>query len=45
MQTRPFRKMFSNAMVLCFALLPALVRAQEAHPPHWAYEGKEGPKD
>lgn len=27
------------------AVVPALTSAQESHPPHWEYQGKEGPKD
>ncbi len=40
---------FCRAILFTFALsligLPVFSAAQEAHPPHWAYEGKEGPKD
>jgi len=32
------------ATALCFALAPAVSRAQESHQPHWAYEGKDDPK-
>jgi carbonic anhydrase len=31
-------------MAFCIALVPAISRAQESHPPHWSYEGKEDPK-
>jgi len=44
-----------NPRMICrtvlFASIPSLIglsvfsAAQEAHPPHWAYEGKEGPKE
>lgn len=43
MKNRLFAGMLFTAMALCFALMPALARAQESHPPHWAYEGTEGP--
>lgn len=29
----------------CIALQPSPVRAQESHPPHWSYEGKDGPAE
>ena len=36
-------------LALCFALsvvvFATVTRGQEAHPPHWAYEGKEGPME
>jgi carbonic anhydrase len=31
--------------ILSLVGLPVLSAAQEAHPPHWAYEGTEGPKE
>ena len=31
------------ALAICFALAPAISRAQESHVPHWSYEGKEDP--
>jgi carbonic anhydrase len=31
-------------LFLCFASLPVLVHAQSSSPPHWAYDGREGPK-
>ena len=40
---------FCRAVLLTFTLslvgLLVLSAAQEAHPPHWTYEGKEGPKE
>lgn len=40
---------FCSAVLLTFALsvvyLLVLRAAQEAHPPHWTYEGKNGPKE
>ena len=30
---------------LCLAFLGSAARAQESHPPHWAYEGSQGPKN
>ena len=33
------------ATILSPVGLPAVTAAQQAHPPHWAYEGKEGPKE
>lgn len=33
------------AFILSLLALPAFTCAQEAHPPHWAYEGKEGPEN
>jgi carbonic anhydrase len=30
------------AFILSLVGLPGFTAAQEAHPPHWAYEGKEG---
>jgi carbonic anhydrase len=33
------------ASILSLVGLPAVTAAQEAHPPHWAYEGKEGPNE
>jgi carbonic anhydrase len=38
------RKATGLAVAFCVALAPALARAQESHPPHWNYEGKEDPK-
>jgi len=32
------------AIVFCIAIAPPISRAQESHPPHWAYEGSEGPE-
>jgi carbonic anhydrase len=34
----------SLLIALCVALLPPISHAQESHPPHWTYEGKEDPK-
>ncbi len=33
------------ASILSLVGLTAVAAAQEAHRPHWAYEGKEGPKE
>ena len=33
------------ALALSVLAVPAATFAQESHPPHWAYEGKEGPAD
>jgi len=44
MKSHPIRKSFSAVFTLSVLLLPAFVAAQEAHPPHWTYEGKEGPE-
>jgi carbonic anhydrase len=33
------------ALILSLLALPAFTAAQEAHPPHWAYEGNEGPEN
>jgi carbonic anhydrase len=38
------RRTLGLAVAFCFALAPAISRAQESHPPHWSYEGKEDPK-
>ncbi len=37
------RKISGLAIAICFALAPAISRAQESHVPHWSYEGKEDP--
>ena len=34
-----------TALAIGTALLSVNARAQDTHPPHWAYDGKEGPKD
>ena len=31
------------ALALCMLTIPTVALAQESHPPHWSYEGKEGP--
>jgi carbonic anhydrase len=38
------RKTSGLAMAICFALAPAISRAQESHVPHWSYEGEEDPQ-
>ena|ERR1700722_9008992 len=38
------RNAWGLVVALCILLAPAISRAQESHPPHWSYEGKEGPK-
>lgn len=45
MKFQAFRKTAIFAVALCAALLPFTLRAQESHPPHWTYEGKENPKN
>ena len=45
MKTYETWKSLAFAVVFCVPGLPAAIAAQEAHPPHWAYEGKEGPAD
>ena len=35
----------STLLVLCVALFWLASTAQESHPPHWSYEGKDGPQD
>ncbi len=37
-------KVDALAISLWFALAPAISRAQQSHPPHWAYEGTADPK-
>lgn len=37
------RKLLFPALMICLLLLPALVVAQEAKPPHWSYEGATDP--
>src|SRR5580658_8781028 len=36
------RNICGLATAFCIALDPTV--SQESHPPHWSYEGKEGPK-
>jgi len=36
--------MLSTLLALCVASFWTAAPAREAHPPHWSYEGKEGPK-
>jgi carbonic anhydrase len=43
MKTCPFGKMFSAAVIICIAVSSSMAPAREGHPPHWAYEGKDGP--
>ncbi len=38
------RKTLGLALAFCFALAPAVSRAQQSQAPHWSYEGKEDPK-
>src|SRR5215469_42990 len=44
MNARKFHRAVLLTSTLSLVGLPILSAAQEAHPPHWAYEGKEGPK-
>ena len=37
------RQMLRNVLAFCALCLPLAAKAQESHPPHWTYEGKEGP--
>jgi len=37
------RQSFRFVLILCVISCPTAALAQEAHPPHWAYEGTEGP--
>jgi carbonic anhydrase len=41
------RDLQSLAIALAFGVptMSTAISAQEPHPPHWAYEGKEGPAD
>jgi carbonic anhydrase len=45
MRSHSFCRIILLASSLSLVGLPAISVAQEAHPPHWAYEGKEGPKE
>jgi carbonic anhydrase len=45
MKTYATCKSLVIALVCCLPGMPAAISAQEAHPPHWAYEGKEGPAE
>jgi carbonic anhydrase len=45
MNARQFCRAVLLTSTLSLVGLPVLSAAQEAHPPHWAYEGKEGPKE
>jgi hypothetical protein len=45
MNARRFCRAFLLILTLSVVGLLVLSAAQEAHPPHWAYEGKEGPKE
>jgi carbonic anhydrase len=45
MSSHSFCRTVLFASILSLVGLPALSAAQEAHPPHWAYEGKEGPAE
>jgi len=39
-----FPKILLTLLASCFLLFWIVALAQEAHPPHWSYEGREGPK-
>ena len=45
MSSRSFCRIVLFASILSLVGLPAVTAAQESHPPHWAYAGKEGPKE
>ena len=45
MNARTFCRAALLISTLSLVGLPVLSAAQEAHSPHWAYEGKEGPKE
>src|SRR5271170_3279338 len=45
MSSHSFCRIVLFAYILSLVGLPAVTTAQEAHPPHWAYEGKEGPAE
>jgi len=44
MNRRLFQKIPSALLVLCVISFWTTSSAQEAHPPHWSYEGKGGPE-
>src|SRR5215472_5959007 len=45
MDWRGFRKISLRMLILCGALSWSATRGQEPHPPHWSYEGKDGPEN
>jgi carbonic anhydrase len=45
MKAISFWKIFALTFVIGLALFAVSARAQEAHPPHWSYEGNDGPKN
>src|SRR5207245_4579012 len=45
MRSPSFCRTVLLASILSLVGLTAVAAAQEAHRPHWAYEGKEGPKE
>ena len=45
MSSHSFCSIVLFTSILSLVGLPAVTAAQAAHPPHWAYEGKEGPKE
>ena len=45
MNPRRFSRTVLVASILNLVGFPAFSAAQEAHPPHWSYAGKEGPED
>jgi carbonic anhydrase len=45
MSSRSFLMTALFASILSLIGLPAVTAAQEDHPPHWGYEGKQGPKE
>jgi carbonic anhydrase len=44
MSLHSFYRTVLFASILSLAGLPTVTAAQETHPPHWTYEGKEGPE-
>jgi len=44
MNSRLARNIASMFMASCVVLFWTATRAQESHPPHWSYEGAEGPR-
>jgi carbonic anhydrase len=45
MSSHSFCRTVLFASILGLVGLPAVTAAHEAHPPHWDYEGKQGPKE
>ena len=45
MRATSFCKVFSLTFVSALAVFAGCAWAQEGHPPHWSYEGNDGPKN